>query len=572
MAITKQIPLAQKTNTYAWRGINPLGTVAVSDVPVCTNGYFEVSKEALSDSRKVAYCKRPGVNDFEYITTYTDLKCTNTGEKIRGLCTSLDKTQVLYFTRTGSARYSNIWDSATDNVTQTDITATFSDGDYVFTVLDNIHYGSGVNYAVTNGTDGGLVSSTGVWSKITDADYTGNGTKTNFVGLDGYLFYGVISGTNAGRIYNSELGAAAAASGWVSTSYLSANDVPGQIVWLARIRNLIVCFKQYSIEFFEDVGNPTPGSPLEPRRQYTKRIGCASASSIQEVSDGLIFLGVDGRGKMAYWKLDKESLELRMISDPHVNQAVQGAYDTAGGYRAFSHDYSVTLSIRGQSQVIIWRNKEFYMTTIPSAWDGTPISMVYDNELDIWVRWTTSFVGDGASDGVFVPSQCFLLNNNNGGFDVCFANNYPTTGRFSIMYMANQTDSPKAFQDQYELSASNIHNFVFVWQSDFIDFGTTDRKFLHAIDVVYDSDPDQTTSSLSTQTLKLQHFDQDYNQAHPSISTFREITIDNAGWRRAIFRQLGSFRRKAFKLWNASAYPLRIWAIELTIDHGPDNA
>lgn len=574
MTISKQLPLAQKSNTYAWRGINPSGATAASDVPVCTNGYFEASVDAFEQTRKIAYCKRPGIGDFEYVTTQTNLKTTNSGERIRGLCTSLDKTQVLFLTQDATKRYSNIWSSATDTLTQTDITANFSTGDYAFTVLDNIGYGSNVNYAATNGTDGALINSSGVWSKITDADYTGNGTKTNFVGLDGYLFYGVISGTNAGRIYNSETGAAAAASGWTSTSYLSANDVPGQIVWLARIRNLIVCFKQYSIEFFEDVGNPTPGSPLEPRRSLTKRIGCASASSIQEVSDGIIFLGIDARGKMEFYKLERDSLDLKRISQNQLESSIQSAYATAGGYRAYSCDYALDSSIRAQSQVIVMHDKELYTTVIPSAWDGTPITFVYDNELDLWYRWSTSFALDGSMDGTFIPSQCFLLNNNNGGFDICFANNYSTNtkSRFSIIYFQSASATPKAFQDQYELGTSNVHNFVFAWQSDFYDAGTSDRKFLHSLEVLYDSDPDISVGSESTFALQLIHYHLDYTQAHPAVATTRSINIDNAGFRRGIFRQLGTFRRKAFKLLSTSAYPLRIWGIELVFDHGPDNA
>lgn len=578
MAISKQLPLWQKDNTYSWRGINPTGASGYAEVPVCVNGYFELQQDALSDTRKLAYCKRPGIADAIYAAAgFSNLKCTNSGERIKGLCTSLDKTKVLYLTQDATKRYSNIWDSATNTLTQTDITANFSAGHYVYTVLDANEYGTvdpgtgaeAVYYAVNNGTDAALIVADGEWVKISDADFTGLGTVTNFVAINGYLFAGVISGTGAGRVYNSELNDAKT---WTALGFYSANDIPGDIVWLARLRNMLVVFKQYSIEFAEEVGNPTPGSPLEPRKQYTKRIGCASASSIQEVSDGIIFMGTDERGKLGIFKLNKDSLELTRISTGLIDKSLQSPLETAAGFRSYSCDYAVDGSVRGQSQVIILFNKEFYTTVIPSAWSSTPLTMVYDNQLDIWTKWSTAFGGDATQDNTFVPSQSFVLNNNNGGFEICFANNFSgnTTSRFALINMLDYSSTPYAFRDQYEVGTSNIHTYPFVWHSDFIDMGTADRKFLHSIEFFYDSDPDIAVASATTFTLYFDHYDMDYNQ--DIVPAFRSITLDNAGFRRCVFRRLGSFRRKAFKFYSSNNFPMRVWAAEIVFDHGPDNA
>lgn len=572
MTQRRQIPMLHKGVASPQRGTRPSG---YSYTPTVVNGYFEINKDAVDNSRKVAMCRRPGVLDFEYVTGKTNLKTTNSAERVTGLCTSLDKSQVIFITQDATKRYSNIYTVGTNTLTQTDISANFTAGEYALTVLDGINYGSGVYYAATNGTTGGLISSTGVWSKITDADYTNTGTKTNFVGLDGYLFYGVISGTGAGRIYNSDLSTAAAASGWVSTSYIQALDVPGSIVWLQRIRNYIVALKQYSIEFFEDVGNPTPGSPLEARKHLTRRIGCASASSVQEVSDGIIFMGVDSNGKFGIYKIFQDSLEVKKISDDVTDGLLQNASYNVGGFQSFSNDnLNVSGSARGQSQVIIFDNKELYTTTLYSYLNESLITMVYDNELEIWSSWATSFGADETLDNTFIPSMCFLLNNTTGGYWTCFANNFATNtkSRFNIIYTTLPSSVTIWYQDQYELATTNVHDYPTVVTLDFFDCGTNDLKFGHSLDVIYDANTTEGSyldgTAVATGTLTLKNLIDDYVTG---LST-RSKTITDLGGQAIRFTRLGRFRRISPQLLILINSPIRIWSVELVWSGGPEYA
>ena len=566
MSVSKQLPLLQKASAYVNRNVNSLNFLS-SAIPMHMNGYFEMNRDTVDNSAKVSFCKRPGVSDFEYITGKTNFKTTNAAERIMGLCTSLSKNNVIYITQDATKRYSNFYTLATNTLTQTDISATFTAGEYSLTVLDGINYGSNVFYAANNGTTGGLIDSAGAWSKITDADFTGTGTKTNFVGIDGYLFYGVISGTGAGRIYNSDLSAAAVAGGWTATSFLSASDVPGNIVWLGRIRNYLVCFKQFSIEFFEDVGNPTPGSPLEPRKQLTKKIGCASASSIQEVGDGIIFLGVDSNGKAGIFKIKQDSLEVQKISDSIIDANLQNFQTNIGGYPTFSNDpLNVSSAARGQSQVIIFQNKELYTIVAYSVFLGNPLSLVYDNELDFWCIWATNF-SNATNDRTFVPTMSFLLNNNNGGYYTCFANNFATNtkSRFSVFAPIDATTTPYWFQDQYELAITHIYDFVFVWVSDLFDFGTMDRKLLHSLELIYDTDLSSFASTGSVSgTLSLYLFKNDFIKLSAQI----DKTIDNNTFGRAKWNALGSFRRIGFVIYNQMNSPMRLWAAQVTYSNG----
>lgn len=573
MTQRRQIPLLQKTAAGTYRSS---GITGLENIPWQVNGYFQVNKDALDNSRKIAFVQRPGILDFEYATTKTNLKTTNAAERIMGLCTSVDKSQVIFITQDATKRYSNIYTVSSNTLTQTNISANFTTGEYAMTVLDGINYGSGVYYAATNGTVGGLISSTGVWSKITDADYTGTGTKTNFVGLDGYLFYGVISGTGAGRIYNSDLSTAAAASGWVSTSYIQALDVPGSIVWLGRLRNYIVAFKQFSIEFFEDVGNPTPGSPLEARKHLTKKIGCASASSVQEVSDGLIFMGVDTNGKFAMYKISQDSLDIKKISNDLMDQVLQNPTYNIGGFQSFSNDLlNVSSSARGQSQVIIFENKELYAITVYNSADSRRVSAFYDNELETWFTWSTSFDADSSLDGIFVPTMCFLLNNTTGGYWTCFANNYETNSksRFSVIWTSTPSTITNWFKDQYELATTNAHKYMLVWSSDAFDCGTNDLKFAHSLDVIYDCDASLDNylsgSSVESGVMRLYNNINDITTIPLSI---REKVINDLGGNQIKFTRLGRFRRMTPRLMIIINSPIRIWAVELVWSGGPQYA
>ena len=578
MTISKQIPLIGSSDAHVGAMRSFGGSLwTSSNAPGHLNGYFEVNTSAQDLSKRVSYNKRPGVNDLASVfTVYPTI--TNNSEKVWAVCTNLNKTAVLWASKDGTKVYSNFWDGtggAPGTVTQTDVTASFpyaSTPYFFITPFDGISYGSNVYYGVIAGAYGGLINASGVWSVITDADFTGNGVKTNFVGLNGYMFYGVISGTNAGRVYNSDVGAAAAASGWNSLSYVTPSDVPGNIVWLSRIRNLIVVFKQYSIEFLEDVGNPTPGSPLEPRKALTKRIGCASASSVKEVSDGIIFLGIDQQGKMGVWKISNVDLSLKKISDDNLEVILHSNFQpSTANFQQYSSDPLLSSNdARGQAQVIIWQNKEFYSIIINSAnFTTSPTTFVYDNELGIWVSWNTSFVTSGTEDAWFYPSQSFMLFLGTGYCTVFVNNKHSTKARFC--FLGNDKDlTPNytMYTDQIDSSTSN--NFTFAWASDLMDFGTFDRKRLHALEIIYNARAKNVSSSSSnvSGTFLLSLIKRDYYNSSSDISK----TIADNAFARAKWNRLGAFRTVAFRISSNIPAPLKIWAIEVVYDNGPQYA
>jgi hypothetical protein len=198
------------------------------------------------------------------------------------------------------------------------------------------------------------------------------------------------------------------------------------------------------------------------------------------------------------------------------------------------------------------------------------MSYVYDNELDQWMHWATSFGADASIDQTFVPSMCFLMNNTSGGYWTCFVNSYGTKSRFSIFYPLDVTTTPDWFNDQYELATTNTHSYIFAWVSEMYDFGTNDRKFLHTLDVLYDVNAayDYTDVAAETGTMTLYLLKGDVGNRSSAITR----PINDVGNKKLTFNQLGSCKRIGFVLYTTLNSPLRIWGIELVWSGGPEYA
>jgi hypothetical protein len=224
-----------------------------ADFPYYLNGYFEKVSSSETEMRQISYNMRPGLSERFNANPFSN------NYKIRGMVASRNRDLLLVYLNNGATNdlvALNTLGVVTRNGAIVPAAGAWTaTGPVVFTVLDGISYGTNVHYALTDFTKGAVLDSAAAYTEITAAVFTGLTKCTNFVGLDGYLFIG----TTNNRIYNSDLNVS---TSWTSTSFLTAADVPGAIVWLAKIRNFLIAFKEKSIEFFENVGNPTPGSPL----------------------------------------------------------------------------------------------------------------------------------------------------------------------------------------------------------------------------------------------------------------------------------------------------------------------
>jgi hypothetical protein len=555
---TRQIPLLSNQGVY--QALDVGGEFA--SYPYFLNGYFEKTGNEDKESRKYAFVKRPGMRT-KLISGFTN------NHRIQGMRSSVDRSSMIFFTNDNAAANRTwYWDGTTLTNVGAAPAGFTTTGAVAFTTLDGISYGANVYYAAMdiNNSVGAVINQTGTWTKITDADFGGGGTiTTNILGLNGYLFVGTLSN----RIYNSDLNASTA---WTSTSFIACKDTPGKIVWLGRIRNMIVAFKERSIEFFEDVGNPTPGSPLEARTQYNRNVGCANRSTIQEVSDGIIFAGVTDSGAPKLYKLKKADLQLEEVSNRFMEQCLANVYPnyiySVDATAASVLAGGVTYAFDGQTQAFSFGGKEFYTINLRDpnvAGSSSNITQVYDNSLGVWTSWATFMSGTQDTLG-FVGSQAQMVGTTiiNESVGVAFANNYPSGASAGPTVVYCDILSP-FWTDSPDGTTTNSYNMS--WTSDLMDFGNRKRKFMDAFEVIYDSNSAATPNFGSLATMTLRYRDWDYIK-NVNYYVTKTLKMDEGSALRARTLQLGSFRRRVFTLAFNASFAMRIWAIEVDIQQG----
>lgn len=548
---TAQIPLyGEFTSKYA---LNFADSSNPGKTPYYLNGFFEELKSQNKDEmRRYAFAKRPGLD--EAVTAgLTGLTGLNNGYSIQGMMSSLDKTKLIFYVNNGAANKSYFYDGTTLTDKGAPTGTWTNTGPVMFTQLDGISYSTTGFYAATDLSEGAIINSVGAWTRIADADFTGLTKVTNFCAMDGYLFIG----DSRNRIYNSDLNVP---TSWVATSFLTAADTPGSLVWLSRLRNYLIAFKSYSIEFFEDTGNPTPGSPLTAQKQLNKKVGLASRSSVKEVSDGIIFLGISEHGKLEMYKISKDDMSLKVISNQYLEEIL-------GGFTSIDAAYSVDPKVsgdnRGQSQIVNFRGKEFYLISLG---DGSNHTWVYDNDLGFWSRWSTCMTGANVLDNNYTPTQCVIFVKSGRLYNI-LAQNFLVSGGTAPFFQTIVSDG-SVYADS--IAPSSYFPFPLQWVSDIIDFGTRKRKFMDSLEVMYDSYAFSLGKGASTLTLT--YVDSDYNTSSANnVQVTRSIPYAADGSQRAIARRFAPFRKRSFSLTQvdtSSSFPFRIWGVEIVYNIG----
>lgn len=518
------------------------------------NGYFEKGEDPNNQDRAIAFVKRPGMN--RVITSNF-----NNNHKIQGFASAFDKSSMIAYSNNGAT--ATTWFITTNGVVTNKGTAPAAAGTWTntgpvyITPLDGISYGAGNFYAVTDFTKGALISSSGAWTEIVNANFTGLTKVTNFQCLDGYLFIG----TSNNRIYNSDLNIPGT---WSATSFLVAADTPGTLLWLSKIRNYLVAFKSRSIEFFEDLGNPTPGSPLEPRRQLNRTIGCINPNSIQEVADGIIFAGAGISSAPKLYKIMKDTLQIVEISDRLMEQtlALNGFNNT------YSVDARATALALGQSQVFGFAGKEFYSITLkdPNTNVTGASTHIFDNDLGVWVNWASSMNATGTPDLYgFECTQAQMLNFNGayGAWFVC--NSFSNAGAPPKLMFFDLSGLSLNYAD------NSTNNVQFSWTTGVIDLGSRRRKFLDAVEVLYSglqyTAPNTTGTTVA---VSLNYMDFEYSAIVGWVVT-KNLTADLTNGTRCRATQLGNFRKRVFNVYTTNTNPFKVWGLELDYNDGEND-
>jgi hypothetical protein len=320
---------------------------------------------------------------------------------------------------------------------------------------------------------------------VMDANSNIYGTST--------LAYGAIGGLDDPRV-------------WDPLNVIVARTGHGGGVALAKHLSYVVALKGHNTEYFYDAANPL-GSPLAPVQGAFSNHGCASADSVQDLQETVMWVTATQLGGPQVALL--RDLAITIVSTPSIERLLRAADFTSVASWSLEH-----------------YGHKFYGVTIKNS----NITLVYDLDQNLWYQWTDS-EGDywkivsHTSGTLQQPS--FVQHETNGKLYLAAADYiYPT--------------------DDGTLIPVDIYTPNFDGEVD-------RRKTLSAMHFVVD----QKTGS----KLYVRVSDDDYQ----TWTNFREV---NLGLKHPVLINCGTFIRRAWHFFHKANTPMRLKAVALQIDLG----
>lgn len=396
--------------------------------------------------------------------------------------------------------------TSSSNLTSTgsSITASASGGNWFDEFYDGSNY-----YLLIKNVNGELdrFSTADTVTNVSDGDYTGLSAVGPTVNKDGYVF---AMGSD-GKLANSDINAPLT---WGASSYIYG-AVPDKGMGLALVDRFVVGFRQQSLEFYVNAGNPS-GSVLN--RVGVSRVGCASSFTIRRYKDDVYFLGLNKEEGYGVYRI--RGTEVQKISPAWVDR------------------YLLISTASSCAEVVPMEGHAFYCIGTFLTGNLAPQGPVYDITTEQWLLWDTKFFGSTPSSGPFM-----------------YGGQPPATGvawvrpqavKHATVLMAGgtrfgfgATHTGIAFYSM-QAQASQVYTdgganwpISYVIETDDITLGTTDKKINHYLKLV--------GQQQSTGTVTVSVCDNGTN-------TFTSIGTVNMASEQPVLNRCGSFRNRRYKL------------------------
>ncbi|MDE3022483.1 MAG: hypothetical protein KGI54_11560 [Pseudomonadota bacterium] len=418
-----------------------------------------------------------------------------------------------YTTTTGASRGIYYW--------------VYSGVDYIFAVVGTGVYVNGVLKQT-------LTTSTGEVGFTEFVSSTGTVSLVLVDGVKGYVFYNgtaaptlitdadfptphcpnpifldgylFLAKKDSQDVYNSNLDDPTL---WTAGDFISAEMYPDKIVALSKNNNYIYAVGANSIEYLYDIATSI-GSPLGRQASAVQQFGCAAPATVVQTEKEVILVGETGNGGHTVWTIDgfkENEIGIPMVKSALLNEGSALANATAHCIR-----------VSGQ---------KLYCINLTSR------TLVYSFDTKMWSEWSSgptggnAFIANQGHDGP--NGKAFMLDKTNG-----------KVYSISETYF---TDAGTAFECQLVTSK--------------MDFDIMNRKFMSRLSIVGDV-PDSTGTDNS---ITVDWTDDDYN----TWSAARTLSFN---YDFPVLKQLGNFRRRAFRFKYALPHLLRLEGIEVDINKG----
>ena len=307
-------------------------------------------------------------------------------------------------------------------------------------------------------------------------------------------------------IYNSNLNDPTL---WTAGDYASAEMYPDTLRALSKNNNYLYAIGANTIEYLYDAANPT-GSPLGRHESAVQQFGTPAPATVVQTDNEVILVGQTANGGYTVWSIS--GFKEKEIGTP----ATRGALFTEGSSLATAKAYCIRTA-----------NQKLYVLCLSSR------TLVYSFDTKMWTEWNsgatgaTTFLCNIASDG---PNGTPYLLHRSG-----------TT--VYTMSDAVFTDNGTEFRCEIVTAKE--------------DFDSLNRKFMSRLSIVGDI-PD---SAGVNNDVSIEWSDDDYN----TWSTARTLSFN---YDDPSINQLGSFRRRAFRIRYSLPQLFRIDGLEVDINKG----
>lgn len=330
--------------------------------------------------------------------------------------------------------------------------------------------------------------------------------------MDGYVF-----ATDGISIWNSQLNDPTV---WPPSNFLDAEAYPGTIQGLFRLGTYIVAMCTQSIQFFYNAANAT-GSPLAVNQGATKRVGTLGAEC--QVGDAIFFVGMDNNIGLDVYQVSEQ--QVRSVGNPTVRKWLSSITPVFGSNGLFP-----------PGNVLVMNGHRIYVINQSS----TPYTYGYDLETQEWIR----FSGLGATS--------LRIASSNFGYWSAGSNAVAYTSIF-VTNLSKYIYRIDASSGSDQVGGGATIPIPVRVVTDNLDFDTRRIKFGSRLLVHCD----QVASS----SMNISWSDDDYQ----TFNTPRAISATTSF---PVIHQLGSFRKRAFKMDYAGGQKMRWEFLELDYDQG----
>jgi hypothetical protein len=311
---------------------------------------------------------------------------------------------------------------------------------------------------------------------------------------------------NTQDIYNSDLNLPAS---WTAGQYVSAEMYADNISALAKNNNYIYAIGRNSIEYFYDAAIVN-ASPLQREASAVQQFGTIAPETVVQTEKEVILVGDTGNGGFTVWTID--GFKEKEIGTPVIRSAL------------FAEGANLPNAIGSCVRVA---SQKLYILVLTSR------TFVYSFDTQMWVEWASgtnnvsNFLGTYLCDGPNGQAYCLI-----------------DTGVYlGLMSESASTDLGLAIYCQVTTPK--------------YDFGTFNRKTMSRMALIGDMPDPAGTGN----TFTVEWSDDDYN----TWSTARTMSFN---YDFPTMFQLGSFRRRAFRITYSSPFLMRLDHLEFDLNKG----